>query len=93
MAEYRWYDVLNEITKVERKYNIKNPNWDNGFPGVFKDYGFVPVDSKGDWWTRIPDSPELPIIYAPVANTRYSSDRLQLLLYSRLWALLLHQWY
>lgn len=72
MAEYRWYDVLNEITKVERKYNIKNPNWDNGFPGVFKDYGFVPVDSKGDWWTRIPDSPELPIIYAPVANTSYT---------------------
>lgn len=72
MAEYRWYDVLNEITKVERKYNIKNPNWDNGFPGVFKDYGFVPVDSKGDWWTRIPDAPELPIIYAPVANTSYT---------------------
>ena len=72
MAEYRWYDVLNEITKVERKYNIKNPNWDNGFPGVFRDYGFVPVDSKGDWWTRIPDSPELPIIYAPVANTSYN---------------------
>lgn len=72
MAEYRWYDVLNEITKVERKYNIRNPNWDNGFPGVFKDYGFVPVDSKGDWWTRIPDAPELPIIYAPVANTSYT---------------------
>lgn len=72
MAEYRWYDVLNEITKVERKYNIKNPNWDNGFPGVFKDYGFVPVDTKGDWWTRIPDAPELPIIYAPVANTSYT---------------------
>lgn len=72
MAEYRWYDVLNEITKVERKYNIKNPNWDNGFPGVFRDYGFVPVDSKGDWWTRIPDAPELPIIYAPVANTSYT---------------------
>lgn len=72
MAEYRWYDVLNEITKVERKYNIRNPNWDNGFPGVFKDYGFVPVDTKGDWWTRIPDAPELPIIYAPVANTSYT---------------------
>ena len=72
MAEYRWYDILNEITKVERKYNIRNPNWDNGFPGVFKDYGFVPVDSKGDWWTRIPDAPELPIIYAPVANTSYT---------------------
>lgn len=72
MAEYRWYDVLNEITKVERKYNIKNPNWDNGFPGVFRDYGFVPVDTKGDWWTRIPDAPELPIIYAPVANTSYT---------------------
>ena len=72
MAEYRWYDVLNEITKVERKYNIKNPNWDNGFPGVFRDYGFVPVDSKGDWWTRIPDAPELPIIYAPLANTSYT---------------------
>lgn len=72
MAEYRWYDVLNEITKVERKYNIKNPNWDNGFPGVFRDYGFVPVDGKGDWWTRIPDAPELPIIYAPVATTSYT---------------------
>lgn len=72
MAEYRWYDVLNEITKVERKYNIKNPNWDNGFPGVFRDYGFVPVDTKGDWWTRIPDAPELPIIYAPVAHTSYT---------------------
>lgn len=72
MAQYRWYDILNEITKVERKYNIRNPNWDNGFPGVFKDYGFVPVDSKGDWWTRIPDAPELPIIYAPVANTSYT---------------------
>lgn len=72
MAEYRWYDVLNEITKVERKYNIRNPNWDNGFPGVFRDYGFVPVDGKGDWWTRIPDAPELPIIYAPVANTSYT---------------------
>ena len=72
MAQYRWYDVLNEITKVERKYNIRNPNWDNGFPGVFRDYGFVPVDSKGDWWTRIPDAPELPIIYAPVANTSYT---------------------
>lgn len=72
MAEYRWYDLLNEITKVERKYNIKNPNWDNGFPGVFRDYGFVPVDTKGDWWTRIPDAPELPIIYAPVAHTSYT---------------------
>lgn len=72
MAQYRWYDVLNEITKVERKYNIKNPNWDNGYPGVFHDYGFVPVDSKGDWWTRIPDAPELPIIYAPIANTSYT---------------------
>lgn len=72
MAQYRWYDVLNEITKVERKYNIRNPNWDNGFPGVFRDYGFVPVDTKGDWWTRIPNAPELPIIYAPVANTSYT---------------------
>lgn len=72
MAEYRWYDVLNEITKVERKYNIRNPNWDNGYPGVFRDYGFVPVDTKGDWWTRIPDAPELPIIYAPVASTSYT---------------------
>lgn len=72
MAEYRWYDLLNEITKVERKYNIRNPNWDNGFPGVFHDYGFVPVDAKGDWWTRIPDAPEIPIIYAPVATTSYT---------------------
>ena len=72
MAEYRWYDILNEITKVERKYNIRNPNWDNGYPGVFRDYGFVPVDTKGDWWTRIPDAPELPIIYGPVANTSYT---------------------
>ena len=72
MAQYRWYDVLNEITKVERKYNIRNPNWDNGFPGVFRDYGFVPVDTKGDWWTRIPDAPEIPIIYAPIANTSYT---------------------
>lgn len=72
MAEYRWYDVLSEITKVERKYNIRNPNWDNGFPSVFKDYGFAPVDSKGDWWTRIPDAPELPIIYAPTVTTSYT---------------------
>lgn len=72
MAEYRWYDVLSEITKVERKYNIRNPNWDNGFPGVFRDYGFAPVDSKGDWWTRIPDAPELPIIYAPTVTTSYT---------------------
>lgn len=72
MAQYRWYDVLNEITKVEIKYNIKNPNWDNGFPGVFHDYGFVPVDAHGNWWTRIPDAPELPIIYAPVVNTSYT---------------------
>lgn len=72
MGQYRWYDVLSEITKAERKYNIRNPNWDNGFPGVFRDYGFVPVDAKGDWWTRIPDAPELPIIYAPVANTSYT---------------------
>lgn len=72
MSEFRWYDVLSEITKVERKYNIRNPNWDNGFPGVFKDYGFVPVDGKGDWWTRIPDAPELPIIYAPPVTTSYT---------------------
>lgn len=72
MAEYRWDDLLNEITKVERKYNIRNPNWNNGFPGVFRDYGFVPVDGKGDWWTRIPDAPELPIIYAPVATSSYT---------------------
>lgn len=72
MGQYRWYDVLSEITKAERKYNIRNPNWDNGFTGVFRDYGFVPVDAKGDWWTRIPDAPELPIIYAPVANTSYT---------------------
>lgn len=72
MAQYRWYDVLNEITKAERKYNIKNPNWDNGFPGVFHDYGFVPVDTKGDWWTRIPDAPELPIIYGVPTTTSYT---------------------
>lgn len=72
MAQCRWYDLLSEITKVERKYNIRNPNWDNGFPGVFRDYGFVPVDTKGDWWTRIPDAPELPIIYAPVTHTSYT---------------------
>lgn len=72
MSEFRWYDVLSEITKVERKYNIRNPNWDNGFPGVFKDYGFVPVDGKGDWWTRIPDAPELPIVYAPPVTTSYT---------------------
>lgn len=72
MAQYRWYDVLNEITKAERKYNIRNPNWDNGFPGVFRDYGFAPVDSKGDWWTRIPDAPELPIIYGVPTTTSYT---------------------
>lgn len=72
MAQYRWYDVLNEITKAERKYNIKNLNWDNGFPGVFHDYGFVPVDTKGDWWTRIPDAPELPIIYGVPTTTSYT---------------------
>ena len=72
MAQYRWYDVLNEITKAERKYNIRNPNWDNGFPGVFRDYGFAPVDTKGDWWTRIPDAPELPIIYGVPTTTSYT---------------------
>lgn len=72
MAQYRWYDVLNEITKAERKYNIRNPNWDNGFPSVFRDYGFAPVDTKGDWWTRIPDAPELPIIYGVPTTTSYT---------------------
>lgn len=72
MGQYRWYDVLSEITKAERKYNIRNPNWDNGFPGVFRDYGFAPVDSKGDWWTRIPDAPELPIIYGVPTTTSYT---------------------
>ena len=72
MVQYRWYDVLSEITKAERKYNIRNPNWDNGFPGVFRDYGFAPVDSKGDWWTRIPDAPELPIIYGVPTTTSYT---------------------
>lgn len=72
MAQYRWYDVLNEITKAERKYNIRNPNWDNGFPGVFRDYGFAPVDTKGDWWTRIPDAPELPIIFGVPTTTSYT---------------------
>lgn len=72
MAQYRWYDVLNEITKAERKYNIRNPNWDNGFPGVFRDYGFAPVDTKGEWWTRIPDAPELPIIYGVPTTTSYT---------------------
>lgn len=72
MGQYRWYDVLDEISKVERKYNIKNPNLDNGFPGVARDYGFAPVDTKGDWWTRIPNKPDLPIIYAPIANTSYT---------------------
>lgn len=72
MGQYRWYDVLSEITKAERKYNIRNPNWDNGFPGVFRDYGFVPVDAKGDWWTRIPDAPKLPIIYGVPTTTSYT---------------------
>lgn len=72
MGQYRWYDVLSEITKAERKYNIRNPNWDNGFPGVFRDYGFAPVDAKGDWWTRIPDAPELPIIYGVPTTTSYT---------------------
>lgn len=72
MGQYRWYDVLSEITKAERKYNIRNPNWDNGFPGVFRDYGFAPVDTKGDWWTRIPDAPELPIIYGVPTTTSYT---------------------
>lgn len=72
MGQYRWYDVLSKITKAERKYNIRNPNWDNGFPGVFRDYGFVPVDAKGDWWTRIPDAPELPIIYGVPTTTSYT---------------------
>lgn len=72
MAQYRWYDILNEITKAERKYNIRNPNWDNGFPSVFRDYGFAPVDTKGDWWTRIPDAPELPIIYGVPTTTSYT---------------------
>lgn len=72
MPDYRWTDILKDITSAERKYNIRNPRWNDGWRGVFKDYGFVPVDSKGDWWTRIPDAPELPIIYAPVANTSYT---------------------
>lgn len=67
MSEIRWYDLMNEITKVERKYNIKNPKWDGDWYNVFKDYGFVPVDSKGEWWTRIPEKPNVPIIYAPLA--------------------------
>lgn len=72
MPDYRWTDILKDITSAERKYNIRNPRWNDGWRGVFKDYGFVPVDSKGDWWTRIPNAPELPIIYAPVANTSYT---------------------
>lgn len=72
MGQYRWYDVLSKITKAERKYNIRNPNWDNGFPGVFRDYGFAPVDAKGDWWTRIPDAPKLPIIYGVPTTTSYT---------------------
>lgn len=70
MSTLRWHEVLEDITKVEHKYKIKNPLWDSkGWKGVFKDYGFVPVDGKGEWWTRIPDSPEIPIIYAPLVTT------------------------
>lgn len=69
MSEIRWHQALEDITKVEYKYNIKNPLWDTeGWKGVFKEYGFVPVDAKGEWWTRIPGSPEIPIICAPLVT-------------------------
>ena len=70
MSKIRWHQVLEDITKVEHKYKIKNPLWDSeGWKGVFKEYGFVPVDGKGEWWTRIPSSPEIPIICAPLVTT------------------------
>lgn len=70
MSEIRWHQALEDITKVEYKYNIKNPLWDSeGWKGVFREYGFVPVDAKGEWWTRIPGSPEIPIICAPLVTT------------------------
>ena len=75
MSELRWNEVLQEITKVEHKYKIKNPLWDTeGWKGVFKKYGFVPVDGKGTWWTRIPDAPEIPIICAPLVTNSVTTS-------------------
>lgn len=75
MSELRWNEALQEITKVEYKYNIKNPLWDTeGWEGVFKEYGFVPVDAKGTWWTRIPDAPEIPIICAPLVTNSVTTS-------------------
>lgn len=69
---YRWTDILSDITKIERQYKITRPKgWSGNWTDLFRDYGFVPVDPAGYWWNR-PTTPEIPIIYAPVANTSYT---------------------
>ena len=70
---YRWTDILSDISKIERQYKITRPKgWSGNWTDLFRDYGFVPVDPAGYWWNRPTTTPELPIIYAPVANTSYT---------------------
>lgn len=70
---YRWTDILSDISKIERQYKITRPKgWSGNWTDLFKDYGFVPVDPAGYWWNRPTTTPELPIVYAPVANTSYT---------------------
>lgn len=70
---YRWTDILTDITKFEHEYHIRRPkNWHGTWEDLFKEYGFVPVDPHGYWWNRPSTAPEIPIIYAPVANTSYT---------------------
>lgn len=65
-----WYEIMQDITKVSREYRLKMPkNWQDGdWPSVFRDWGFAPVDPKGEWWTAIPEKPNLPLAYAPLAT-------------------------
>lgn len=65
-----WYEIMQDITKTSRQYRLKMPkNWQDGdWPSVFRDWGFAPVDPKGEWWTAIPEKPNLPIAYAPLAT-------------------------
>lgn len=70
---YRWTDILSDISKIERQYKIKKPKgWDGNWTDLFRDYGFVPVDPAGYWWNKPTSTPEIPIVYAPVANTSYT---------------------
>lgn len=70
---YRWTDILSDITKFEHEYHIRRPkNWHGTWEDLFKEYGFVPVDPHAYWWNRPSTTPEIPIIYAPVATTSYT---------------------